>query len=105
MSRLDICLILLAIGLWSSIYVIKFKEDIQRWYHIRFDKSPPPAPRDGKMPEVQLPFRYDLPMTDKDEDEYLRAKEQEEAQEAEAGSPIGAAAPESATDEAARHKA
>ncbi|GBQ92643.1 hypothetical protein [Asaia krungthepensis] len=64
MSRLNIFLFLLALGLWSSIYVLKFKEDIREWYLNKFDKTPPKLPPDGEMPVVSLPFRYELPQTE-----------------------------------------
>ncbi|WP_122050182.1 hypothetical protein [Asaia bogorensis] len=67
MSRLNLCLILLAFGFWSSIYLLKFRENIERWYHTRFDKTPPPLPPDGKIPDVPLPFCYDPPKDDEEE--------------------------------------
>lgn len=75
MSLLNLSLILIATGLWSLIYIIKFKENIERWYHTRFDKSSPPLPPDGIMPEVPLPFCYDPPKEDNSEETKLPAAE------------------------------
>lgn len=81
MSRLNICLILLTFGLWTSVYVLKFKEDILEWYHNRFDRTPAPLPPDGKMPEVSLPFIYKDPTP---ETEAMPASETETATGSEA---------------------
>ncbi|WP_222547828.1 hypothetical protein [Asaia lannensis] len=61
MSHLNIYLFILALGLWSSIYILKFREEIKRWYLNKFDNTPPPLPPDGKIPEVSLPFNYAPP--------------------------------------------
>lgn len=68
MSTLNICLLLLSVMLWASIFLVRYKGEIKDWYLNRFDRSPPPRPPEGKaMPEVSLPFRYDSTPPDKEE--------------------------------------
>lgn len=58
MSHLNIYLFILALSLWLSIYLYRFREKIKEWYLNKFDNTPPPLPPDGKIPEVSLPFNY-----------------------------------------------
>lgn len=61
MSYLNIFLFILALGLWSSMYLYKFKDEVKQWYLNKFDNTPPPLPPDGKIPQVSLPFNYASP--------------------------------------------
>lgn len=66
MSHLNVYLFILALGLWSSTYLFKFRYEIKDWYLNKFDNTPPPTSPDGKVPEVSLPFNYSPPAS-KDE--------------------------------------
>lgn len=61
MSHLNIYLFVLALGLWLSIYLYRFREKIKEWYLNKFDNTSPSLPPDGKIPEVSLPFNYSPP--------------------------------------------
>ncbi|GBR13822.1 hypothetical protein [Asaia spathodeae] len=58
MSLMNISLFLLALGLWASIYVVRFKEDLTKWLVNRFGRDKPPEIPEGGPPKVTLPFRY-----------------------------------------------
>ncbi|GAB6853771.1 hypothetical protein JCM15831A_07950 [Asaia astilbis] len=58
MSIMNISLVFLALGLWASIFLVKFKDDLRDWLVNRFAPSPPPKIPEEGIPEVPLPFRY-----------------------------------------------
>jgi len=58
MSLSNISLIIIALGLWVSIFVVRFRDNIYEWFVNRYGpEKPPQLPADG-ISEVSLPFRY-----------------------------------------------
>ncbi|MDL2170070.1 MULTISPECIES: hypothetical protein [Asaia] len=58
MSLFDLSLFILAIGLWASIFIVRFRHNIREWYDNRYGRATPPTPADFDVSKVALPFKY-----------------------------------------------